>query len=113
MQLNGFAACNRQLGKGGGPFEARFLAMYQIEIFRPWRFFDRARGAQSLAPGFYAVPIDISEAIAKRAVDQGMGRRLNLPPEDTGPPAEAVPVIRKRGRPPKNRALNGAPNNKS
>jgi hypothetical protein len=95
--------------------------MYQLEIIKPWRYRDRARGSQTLVPGLYDVPSQVSAALAARAVAEGMGhpreRIQQVPLAEQSPVLAGLPK-RKRGRPRKypatnDRSLGVAPENKS
>lgn len=88
---------------------------YQVEIIKPWSYRDRARGMQKIAPGCYRVPEELGSDIAARAVGEGMARKLvktaDLDP--VGPPVNFRGKTRRKPRPPKNKSLGPAPENKS
>lgn len=108
--------------------------MIRLIVPKPWKHRDPKRGVQVLPAGEYSVPGDVSEALAERAVAEGMATsyRVRMPESVVVPvevpqvaieeaePVEALeaePVKKKRGRPrkgpaPENKAC-AAPENKA
>lgn len=90
---------------------------YKITIARPWRYRHPRFGSQVLDPGMYSVPEQVTDSIARQALDQGVAiRSVGQSVTHVPPPVEAPPVRRKKrkakGPAPDNRALGVAPENK-
>lgn len=96
---------------------------FSLIVDRPWRYRHPKRGMQTLQPGRYRVPEEIPEAIARRAVSDGMAKREATfgekfakafkPAPRTATPVAATMPTRKpsgqRGRKKKAAAASGLP----
>lgn len=102
--------------------------MIRLVVPNPWKHRDPRNGIQVLPAGEYSVPDQVSEALAQRAITEGMATSYRVRmPESVIVPAEPVeveaaeadePVKKKRGRPrkgpaPENKAFGAAPENKA
>lgn len=54
----------------------------EIEVRKPWPYRHPKRGRQVLEPGHYIAPDQIDEKVARRAIDEGMARRIVRPVEE-------------------------------
>ena len=83
---------------------------YQIVLVRPWHYRHPKHGRAVLEAGTYAVPGQVVETVALRALAEGVARRIEAPRATTVAPA-AKPL--RKGPAPKRKALGPAPENKS
>lgn len=88
----------------------------RLSVIGPWRYRDRVRGSQVLAPGVYAVPDQVGEQIARLCVDQGMGRLYEVQMPDAvrsvQPAQRHVPEPPRRPKRGPKRRKGSAPENK-
>lgn len=84
---------------------------YQIKIERTWPYRHHKRGRSSLAPGLYAVPEQVSDEVAQRALAEGMAIKIYVAKAqpEPGEPASAQKKSKRGGR----RAKGPAPENKA
>lgn len=92
---------------------------YEIKTDRAWRYRHPKRGREELAPGTYRVPEDLPEAVARRAIDEGVAIKSVIarpsdvdPVQRTSAPVRRTRKAKAKGPAPENRALFGAPENK-
>ena len=74
---------------------------YSIVISSEWRYRDRKRGPQAVAPGSYRVPEDVKEAVAEMALAAGKAKRV------------ARSMGQRKTPSPQNKSLGAAPENKT
>lgn len=103
--------------------------MIRLIVPKPWKHRDPKLGVQVLPAGEYSVPGEVSEALASRAITEGMATTYHVrmpesvvvpvePVEIEAVEAEPVEQKKKRGRPrkgpaPDNKAHGAAPENKA
>lgn len=90
--------------------------MSAIKVIKPWRHRHPQRGMQVLPPGEYRVPTQLPTELAERAIADGVAVMRETKQEIIEQPAprRGWPKGRRRKlRAPENRALAGAPENKS
>lgn len=80
---------------------------YKVELFANLRI-----GREVFYPGVYRVPTDMTDEIAKRAIEHGAAR-IDPPAPVPGQSAYARRVPRRKTPAPENKALEAAPENKS
>jgi hypothetical protein len=92
------------------------MTPYNIVLDRPWRYRDARRGAQVMPAGRYRVPEQVPEAIAARAVGEGMAKREARFGETFATPGGAQNAYRAAGdllpRRRTRKSRRGAPENK-
>lgn len=101
---------------------------YRVTFKQPWRYRHPSKGYRLVEPGVYSVPEQMPLSSAQLAVDQGMATMIKIEPPDgcrvfNESDLELVSEVefdrsaeqkpRRKGRPPKNKSLGRAPEDKS